>query len=92
MYVILIYDICLDEKGAKVLNHVFKICKKYLSHIQLSVFEGELSPAQMIQLKGELKKEIRNDRDSVILFKSRQKKWLEKEMMGLRENKAGNFL
>lgn len=92
MYIILIYDICLDEKGAKVMRHVFKICKKYLSHIQLSVFEGELSVSQLIELKGALKKEIRSDKDSIILFSSRQKKWMDKEMIGLQENKASNFL
>ena len=43
MYVILVYDIDLEEKeGQKVLRNVFKICKKYLVHIQNSVFEGEL--------------------------------------------------
>ena len=43
MYVILVYDIKSDEGGAKALNKTFKICKKYLTHIQNSVFEGELS-------------------------------------------------
>ena len=42
MYVILVYDINLEEKaGQKILNKVFKTCKKYLIHIQNSVFEGE---------------------------------------------------
>ena len=41
MYVILVYDINLEEKeGQKVLRNVFKTCKKYLVHIQNSVFEG----------------------------------------------------
>ena len=43
VYVILVYDINLDEKeGSRVLTKVYKICKKYLNHIQNSVFEGEL--------------------------------------------------
>lgn len=44
----------LDENGAKVLRHVFKICKKYLSHIQKSVFEGELTKSQLQKLTVEL--------------------------------------
>ena len=92
MYIILIYDICVDDKGARVLNRVFKICKKYLSHIQLSVFEGELSISQLTQLKIELNKEIRKDKDSVIIFHSRQKKWLDKEMLGIQEDKTSNFI
>ena len=36
MYVILVYDINLEEKeGQKVLRNVFKTCKKYLVHIQI---------------------------------------------------------
>ena len=92
MYIILIYDISVDERGARVLNRVFKICKKYLSHIQLSVFEGELSISQLTQLKIELNKEIRKDKDSVIIFHSRQKKWLDKEMLGIQEDKTSNFI
>ena len=47
MYVILVYDIKSDEGGQKVLSKTFKTCKKYLSHIQNSVFEGELSNSQI---------------------------------------------
>ena len=45
MYIILVYDIKSDDGGQKVLSKTFKICKRYLSHIQNSVFEGELSNA-----------------------------------------------
>ncbi|EDO0554685.1 CRISPR-associated endonuclease Cas2, partial [Listeria monocytogenes] len=31
MYVILIYDISIENGGAKVWRNVFKICKKYLT-------------------------------------------------------------
>ena len=54
MYVILVYDINLEDKeGQKVLRNVFKTCKKYLVHIQNSVFEGELLESQAIKLKAE---------------------------------------
>lgn len=46
MYVVLVYDISLDDNGRKRWSHVFKICKKYLTHIQNSVFEGEISKVQ----------------------------------------------
>lgn len=92
MYVILVYDIKSDEGGQKILSKTFKTCKKYLSHIQNSVFEGELSKSQIIKLQYELNDIIRKDRDSVILFKSRNEKWLEKEMWGLDKDKTSNFL
>lgn len=91
MYVILVYDIKGDEGGQKVLAKTFKICKKYLSHIQNSVFEGELSEAQIMKLQYELKPVIRKELDSVILFKSRNSRWLEKEFWANEEDKTSNF-
>ncbi len=94
MYVILVYDINLEEKeGQKVLRNVFKTCKKYLVHIQNSVFEGELLESQMLKLNAELNRYIRDDKDSVIVFKSRSQKWLDKEFLGMIEDdKTSNFL
>lgn len=94
MYVILVYDINLESKeGQKVLRKVFKTCKKYLIHIQNSVFEGELLESQTIKLKAELDKYIRENKDSVILFKSRNQRWLEKEFLGkIEDDKTDNFL
>ncbi|MDD2568631.1 MAG: CRISPR-associated endonuclease Cas2 [Clostridia bacterium] len=92
MYVVLVYDISMDEKGQRILSRVYKICKKYLIHIQNSVFEGELSPSQYVKLRQELKKYIREEKDSVIIFKSRHEKWLDKEFWGKTDNKTSNFL
>lgn len=94
MYIILVYDINLEEKeGQRVLRNVFKTCKKYLVHIQNSVFEGELLESQMLKLKVELNRFIREDKDSVIVFKSRSQKWLDKEFLGVTEDdKTDNFL
>lgn len=94
MYVILVYDINLEEKeGQKVLRNVYKTCKKYLVHIQNSVFEGELLESQMLKLNMELNRYIRDDKDSVIVFKSRSQRWLDKEFLGMIEDdKTSNFL
>jgi CRISPR-associated protein Cas2 len=43
MYIILVYDIEMDEGGARAARRIFKICKKYLTHVQKSVFEGEIT-------------------------------------------------
>lgn len=92
MYVVLVYDIKTDDGGPKILNRTFKICKKYLNHIQNSVFEGELSNTQILKLKYELESVIRKDIDSIIIFKSRNNKWMEKEMWGIVEDQTSNFL
>ena len=83
MYIILVYDINLENKeGSRILRNVYKICKKYLVHIQNSVFEGELLESQLLKLKKELKMYIREGEDSVIVFKSRSQKWMEKVFFG----------
>lgn len=94
MYVILVYDINLEDKeGQKVLRRVFKTCKKYLVHIQNSVFEGELLESQALKLEAELNRWIREDKDSVIFFKSRSQRWLEKEFWGkIEDDVTDNFL
>ncbi len=94
MYVILVYDISLDDNdGNRVLRNVFKICKKYLVHIQNSVFEGEISETQLLKLSKELKRYIRKDKDSIIVFKSRNERWLEKKFLGkIDEDSTSNFI
>lgn len=92
MYVILIYDICGDNNGERRLNKVFKTCKKYLTHIQKSVFEGELSDGQILKFKIELESIVDKNIDSIILFKSRNSRWMEKEMWALKEDPLDNFL
>lgn len=91
MYIILIYDIMADKQGAKVSRNVFKICKRYLTHIQKSVFEGNLTSLDYFKLKSELKQYIRKDKDSLIVFKSRNEKWLEKEFLGMVDDKTSRF-
>ena len=86
MYVILVYD-CGERRVAKML----KLCRKYLNWIQNSVFEGEISKAQLAQLQQEFKFCIDKELDSVIIFKSRQEKWLDKEFWG-RKDDATNFI
>ncbi|MBL3656665.1 CRISPR-associated endonuclease Cas2 [Fulvivirga sediminis] len=86
MYVILVYDMN-QKRVAKML----KLCRRYLHWIQNSVFEGELTGVQLKSLKIEAKEIMRGD-DSLILFKSKDERWLEKEVVGEEKNKIDNFL
>ncbi len=65
MYVVLVYDISQEKNGAKRWSKVFKISKKYLSHIQNSVFECIVDQTQYVMLKKQLKDIIDVDKDSV---------------------------
>ena len=79
MYVILVYDICKEGNGQKR-------CKQNLVHIQKSVFEGEISDADLFKLEGSIEKEIDKSTDSVIIFKSRNERWLDKNVIGLQQD------
>ncbi len=69
MRIILIYDIATENsEDQNRLNIVRKIARKYLHHVQKSVFEGNITPARLERLKGELKRILDKDRDSVIIY------------------------
>ncbi|MFN4226520.1 MAG: CRISPR-associated endonuclease Cas2 [Candidatus Ratteibacteria bacterium] len=69
MKVIFIYDIELKEKkDQKRLNKIKKIGRKYLTHIQKSVFEGELTESQIYRMENDVMKVIDKERDSVIFY------------------------
>lgn len=44
-----------------------------------------------MKLKKELSQFIRKDKDSFIIFKSRDNKWLTKEFWGVQDDKTSNF-
>ena len=86
MYVILVYDVD-QQRTSKML----KLCRRYLSWIQNSVFEGQISEVQLKQLALEAKR-VMEDEDSLIVFKSREEKWLQKEIIGNEKASISNFL
>lgn len=87
MYIILMYDV-----GEKRVGKALKLCRQYLNWIQNSVFEGEISEVALDELKFRLKEIIDNEYDSIIIFKTRQEKWLDKEVVGKEIVKLDNFL
>jgi CRISPR-associated protein Cas2 len=93
MYVIAMYDINTETKaGQKRLRRIFKLMKKYLIRIQNSVFEGELTNAKVEELKLKVKGIIDDSIDSVIFFKSRDIKWMDKDICGAQKDDTDNFL
>ena len=88
MYVIVVYDV--DQKRC---GKMLKLCRRYLHHIQNSVFEGEITESRLEELKIKAKKIMNEeDKDSLIVFKSRNEKWLEKEIVGFDKRPVDNVL
>lgn len=87
MYALIVYDVN-EKRVAKVL----KFLRTYLNWIQNSVFEGELTDAQLLKIKNKINDIIDIKEDSVIIFTSRDKKWLCKSIIGKEKNMTGNFV
>ena len=81
------YDI--DQKRV---GKMLKLCRQYLNWIQNSVFEGELTDVKLKELLYKAKNIMNNETDSIIVFKSRQEKWLDKMVVGKEKNSLNNFL
>ena len=76
-YIFLFYDI-----NEKRVNKVFKICKKYLSHHQRSVFRGEITPSNLIKLRLELKDIIDKKEDFISIVKLVREHYFDEEIIG----------
>ncbi|KXG75851.1 CRISPR-associated endoribonuclease Cas2 [Fervidicola ferrireducens] len=87
MFVILVYDV-----GEKRVGKVLKICRKYLTWVQNSVLEGEITEAAYKRLKIELKRVIEENEDSVIFYILRTTKYSERETMGVKKGGEEIFL
>ena len=59
---IVTYDVC----DPKRLRKAFQICKAYGTHLQLSVFECDLSESDLVKLKHELNEIIHHEEDQVL--------------------------
>ncbi|TDB67886.1 CRISPR-associated endonuclease Cas2 [Arundinibacter roseus] len=87
MYVILVYDM-----GEKRVGKMLKHCRKYLNWIQNSVFEGEITDVKLKEMLNGARQIMQEKEDSLILFKSRDERWLEKEVIGQERMSTDNFL
>lgn len=87
MYVILVYDI-----GEKRVGKMLKLCRKYLNWIQNSVFEGEITEVKLKELTLKAESIMKKEQDSLIIFSSRQERWLQKQIIGKERSSTDNFL
>ncbi len=78
MYVILVYDI-----NQKRVGKALKICRKYLIHIQKSVFEGNITESKLSALKEEMNNLIDTQIDSVIIYRLDSVRYTKKEQIGI---------
>jgi CRISPR-associated protein Cas2 len=62
------YIVTYDIRNSKRLRKVFRACKDYGMHLQLSVFECDLTPAEKIDFESRLRGLIKADEDQVLFI------------------------
>ena len=87
MHVIAIYDV-REKRVGKVL----KLFRKYLTWIQNSVFQGDITKAKLEELKMKLLDIIESDYDSIVFFVMRTEKSFQKQFVGKAFDPFDNFL
>ena len=76
MYVIIVYDVSIER-----VNRVRQFLRQYLKWVQNSVFEGELTDAELLDVKSTLKSVVSKN-DSVIIYTLRTEKEVRREIVG----------
>ncbi len=87
MYVLLVYDV-----EVKRVSKVHKFLKRHLHWVQNSVFEGELTDAQIETVKAGLRRLLDHDTDSVLIYTARDQRWLTRETMGHERSEITNVV
>jgi len=80
VYVILVYDVNIS-RVAKVL----KTARRYLTWVQNSVLEGELTEATFRALRHELSRIIDPEEDSILFYILGNVKYTRRELLGIKK-------
>jgi CRISPR-associated protein Cas2 len=72
LYVIVVYDV-----GIERVDSVRHILKQYLTWIQNSVFEGEISIGKLEEMRILISYIINKEKDSVIVYSLNNPSWLQ---------------
>lgn len=86
-YAFVFYDV-----NEKRVGKVFKVCKRYLSHFQKSVFRGEITPANLILLKNDLNNVINQCEDFICIIKLMNNNVYGEEILGNKVTETGEDL
>ena len=78
MYVIVVYDISDVRKQARVRSFL----KRFLIHVQFSVFEGELNPSHLVKIQQFLKHLSFEQGEGVLIYVLRDQSKVKRLVFG----------
>ena len=77
VYIIVVYDV-----GVERVDAVRHILKQYLTWIQNSVFEGELSEGGLEEIRLKIYAIMEPEKDSVVIYTINNRSWLNRRIWG----------
>lgn len=86
-YYIAVYDV-----GQKRVGKMLKLFRRYLTWVQNSVFEGELTRAQFAALQEEAAALMEPEADGVIFYEMRTERYVERTALGQDAGQRSRFL
>jgi len=87
MYIIIVYDVS-GERVSKVCNFL----RSYLSWVQNSVFEGEITESQLMRIENGLKNIIDENTDSIRIYIMRIKDVMNVKTLGIEKANLNNII
>jgi len=79
------------DVNSKRVNKVLKICRKYLTWVQNSVLEGNITKSNLEKMLIEIKNVINEDEDSVLYYKFRTLAYSERINIGVVKGEETNI-
>jgi CRISPR-associated protein Cas2 len=87
LYVVIVYDICIER-----LDSVRHILKRYLTWIQNSAFEGEITLGKLEEIHMLLSSVIDEEKDSIVVYSVNNPNWISKMTWGRDKGTTDNVL
>lgn len=87
MRVIVVYDVEVERVGK-----VCKYLRRWLNWVQNSVFEGEITPANLRQIQAGLGGLVNEQRDSVLFYIFADGTSYSREVLGIEKQGTSNIL
>jgi CRISPR-associated protein Cas2 len=87
MYVIIVYDVQVER-----IDDLRKYLRRYLDWVQNSVFEGELTLAQLEEIKVGISRHIDKEKDHLVIYQVRDKELLKKDAIGTLKSEPSTII
>ena len=83
MYVVLVYDVAVGRIGK-----VRKYLKRYLNWVQNSALEGEVTKAELREIRHRLNELIDPEEDSILIYTARSDRYIDREILGVEKGET----